>query len=54
MFAADAQRFANFSLRHDGLLLDFSKQRVTGETLTLLRQLAAAAPQDGKTTAIRR
>ena len=47
LFAADAQRFENLSLRHDGLLLDFSKQRVTGETLALLRQLAIAADLDG-------
>ena len=46
LFAADAQRFENFSLRHDDLLLDFSKQRVNGETLALLRQLAAAADLD--------
>ncbi|WP_153145047.1 glucose-6-phosphate isomerase [Dechloromonas sp. H13] len=47
LFAADPQRFENFSLRHDGLLLDFSKQRVSGETLALLRQAAAAADLDG-------
>ena len=47
LFAADPERFANFSLRHDGLLLDFSKQRVSAETLALLRQFAAAADCDG-------
>ncbi len=47
LFAADPARFTNFSLRHDGLLLDFSKQRITGETLTLLRQYAASADVDG-------
>ena len=47
LFAADPQRFANFSLSHDGLLLDFSKQRVSGETLALLRELAVAADVDG-------
>jgi glucose-6-phosphate isomerase len=47
LFAGDAQRFAAFSLRHDGLLLDFSKQRLSAETLALLRELAAAADLDG-------
>ncbi len=41
LFAADPERFARLSLRHGDLLLDFSKQRVTGETLARLRQLAA-------------
>ena len=43
LFAADEQRFAALSLRHGDLLLDFSKQRVSAETLALLRQLASAA-----------
>ena len=47
LFAADPERFANFSLRHDGLLLDFSKQRVSAETLALLCQFATAADLDG-------
>ena len=47
LFAADPERFANFSLRHGGLLLDFSKQRVGAETLALLRQFATAADLDG-------
>ena len=47
LFAADPQRFANFSLSHDGLLLDFSKQRIDGETLALLREFAVAADVDG-------
>ncbi len=47
LFAVDPARFANFSLRHDGLLLDFSKQRITGETLALLHQYAASADVDG-------
>ena len=33
LFAADPQRFDTLSLRHDGLLLDYSKQRVTTETM---------------------
>ncbi|MGE5489873.1 MAG: glucose-6-phosphate isomerase [Actinomycetota bacterium] len=47
LFAADPQRFDNLSLRHDGLLLDFSKQRVTAETLGLLHRLAATADVTG-------
>ena len=47
LFAADAQRFDSLSLRHGGLLLDFSKQRVTATTLALLRQLAAEADLTG-------
>ena len=40
LFAADAERFERFSLRQDGLLLDFSKQRIDVETLALLHDLA--------------
>lgn len=47
LFAADGQRFERFSLRHDGLLLDFSKQRIDAETLALLHALADAADLDG-------
>ncbi len=39
-FAADPTRFEAFSLRFEDLLLDFSKNRITGETMPLLRQLA--------------
>jgi glucose-6-phosphate isomerase len=46
LFAADPARFDNFSLRHGKLLLDFSKQRITGETLRLLRALAEARELD--------
>jgi glucose-6-phosphate isomerase len=47
LFAADGVRFASFSLRQDGLLLDFSKQRITTETFALLHALARAADIDG-------
>ena len=47
LFAADERRFEHFSLRQDGLLLDFSKQRVSSETLALLHALARAADIDG-------
>ena len=40
LFARDPQRFRKFSLEFDGLLLDFSKNRITGETLNLLYALA--------------
>ena len=40
LFAADSERFDKFSLREDGLLLDFSKNLITKETLALLIKLA--------------
>ena len=40
MFHADSARFERFTFRLDDLLVDFSKQRITGETLHLLRELA--------------
>ncbi len=42
LFAADPDRFARFSLRHEGLLLDYSKNRIDARTLELLRELALA------------
>ena len=42
LFAADPQRFARLSLRCGDLLADFSKQRLTAETLALLVTLAEA------------
>ncbi|MCG2578484.1 glucose-6-phosphate isomerase [Dechloromonas sp. XY25] len=47
LFATNGQRFERFSLKHNGLLLDYSKQRVTGETMALLRDLAATADFSG-------
>ncbi len=43
LFAADTGRFERFSLRLDDLLLDFSKNRITAETLDLLVRLAGEA-----------
>lgn len=43
LFAADARRFGQFSLRSGNLLVDFSKQRINTETLALLHQLWRAA-----------
>ncbi|MDX9862147.1 MAG: glucose-6-phosphate isomerase [Rhodospirillales bacterium] len=47
LFAADPQRFDNFSLSLGDLLLDYSKNRVTGETLRRLVDLARAADVEG-------
>lgn len=43
LFAADAQRFDKFSVHFNDILLDFSKNRVTEETMQLLFQLAREA-----------
>ncbi|MDH3693929.1 MAG: glucose-6-phosphate isomerase [Gammaproteobacteria bacterium] len=40
LFAQDDKRFEKFSLRAEGMLLDYSKNRVTDQTMTLLRALA--------------
>jgi glucose-6-phosphate isomerase len=40
LFAQDPGRFGKFSLALEGLLVDYSKQRVTGETMRLLADLA--------------
>ncbi len=47
LFAADPGRFDTFSLREDALLADFSKQRVTAETMRLLLALAGQADLEG-------
>jgi glucose-6-phosphate isomerase len=43
LFAADPQRFVRFSMQVDELLLDYSKHRVSGETMKLLLELAHQA-----------
>lgn len=43
LFAEDPQRFAKFSLEFDGMLVDFSKNRITERTLDLLLNLAEAS-----------
>jgi glucose-6-phosphate isomerase len=40
MFQADPKRFEKFSLKLDGILLDYSKNLITTETLALLLNLA--------------
>ena len=46
-FAANPLRFDELSIRHDGLLLDYSKQRVTATTMQLLRNLAEQSDMRG-------
>ena len=43
LFAADPDRFARFSRSFGDLLVDFSKHRITDETLRLLIELARQA-----------
>jgi glucose-6-phosphate isomerase len=40
LFAADPERFKKLSLRFNGMLVDYSKNRITGETIRLLIELA--------------
>ncbi|MCB5184241.1 glucose-6-phosphate isomerase [Methylobacillus gramineus] len=40
LFTRDGRRFEKFSLKTEGLLLDYSKHRITDETLPLLFKLA--------------
>ncbi len=47
LFAEDPQRFEQMTLRAAGLMLDYSKNRVTRNTLELLFELAEAADLDG-------
>jgi len=47
LFAQDSDRFAKFSLRLGDLLLDYSKNRITEETMRLLRDLASQADVQG-------
>nr|WP_258570998.1 glucose-6-phosphate isomerase [Flavimaribacter sediminis] len=51
-FAADPQRFEQFSIRLDDLLLDFSKCAIDAETVALLAELAAVAEIDAKRDAM--
>jgi glucose-6-phosphate isomerase len=49
LLAGDVERVARFTLELDDLLVDFSKQRVSGETMDLLHALAAAVGVEGWT-----
>jgi len=48
LFAGDPDRFRRFSGTLDGVLVDYSKQRITPETVALLLDLARAADLDGR------
>ena len=43
LFAADPKRFEKYSLKFDDLLFDYSKHRITDDTLPLLLQMAREA-----------
>ncbi|MBP6704388.1 MAG: glucose-6-phosphate isomerase [Vicinamibacteria bacterium] len=49
MFAEDPSRFQSFSLAFEDILLDYSKNRVTAETMRLLFDLAAHSDLKGWT-----
>jgi glucose-6-phosphate isomerase len=51
-FAQDPLRFDNFSLGVDEIFLDYSKNRVTAETIRLLCQLAKSAGLDNRIEAL--
>jgi len=40
LFEADNDRFAKFSIQFEDILLDYSKNRITDQTIALLLQLA--------------
>ncbi len=48
LFADDPQRFEHFSLRFEDILFDYSKNRITDETMTLLLALARQADLGAK------
>lgn len=52
LFATDPQRFAKFHVAIDGLVFDYSKQRVTEETRALLFDLARAAKLEERRAAL--
>ncbi len=52
LFAGDPQRFETFHVAIDGLVFDYSKQRVSAETMALLYDLAVAAKLDERRKAL--
>ncbi|MDP9013874.1 MAG: glucose-6-phosphate isomerase [Pseudomonadota bacterium] len=52
LYAADADRWRDFHVEHDGWLLDMSRQRITRDTLALLLDLARAADLPGHIAAM--
>jgi len=49
LFEADPQRFSKFSIRWNDILLDYSKNRITEKTMSLLLDLAREADVHGWT-----
>src|SRR5437588_12473098 len=49
LFRQDPKRFEKFSLRFNDILFDFSKNRITAQTLSLLFDLARQADLQGWT-----
>ncbi|HWE01687.1 MAG TPA: glucose-6-phosphate isomerase [Tepidisphaeraceae bacterium] len=47
LFAEDPKRFETFSARYQDILLDYSKNRITGDTFRLLLDLAKSADVHG-------
>jgi glucose-6-phosphate isomerase len=47
LFEQDAARFDSFSMKINDILFDFSKNRVTGQTLELLMALARESDVEG-------
>jgi glucose-6-phosphate isomerase len=47
LFAQDPERFSRFSLRLGDLLLDYSKHRITADTMELLLELARSVDVEG-------
>ena len=52
LFAADPQRFERFSLTFNDILFDFSKNRISEKTLSLLEQLAEESKLSAKIDAM--
>ncbi len=52
LFAEDPARFKNFSVKLDDFLFDFSKHKITRETLTLLVSLAKARNLEARRDAL--
>ncbi|MGJ0533824.1 glucose-6-phosphate isomerase [Methylocystis sp.] len=52
LFAEDSARFKNFSVKLDDFLFDFSKHRVTRETIALLTSLAKTRDLDARREAL--
>ncbi|MCB9988387.1 MAG: glucose-6-phosphate isomerase [Rhodospirillales bacterium] len=47
LFAADPARFRRFSFKHGGLLFDYSRHRITEDTMAHLTKLARACDVEG-------